>query len=169
MPLVHCDTRRRRSGWWDGVRGKKALTCTPTPESTKQVTRVPRHAPVHCVKWEPAPGWARITTSPLEGRNVASQASSQESDPEPYTETLPLPAIVSARGSVGCRESCELPNCGCGELRHHRGAATCCQPPPPTLSVPRAGPASQTWPARRRHLDARRRGDGTRARDVRTV
>jgi hypothetical protein len=39
--------------------------------------------PVHFVKWKPAPGWARMMISTVAGRNVASQASFQASDPEP--------------------------------------------------------------------------------------
>jgi hypothetical protein len=62
---------------------KKALTGAPTPEWRKQVRRIPRQPPVHFVKREPTPGCALMTISPPEGWNVALQASSQASDPEP--------------------------------------------------------------------------------------
>jgi hypothetical protein len=86
------------AGGATAVGEKKALTCALTPAWTKQVRRVPRQAPVQFVKWKPSPGWARMTISPPAGRNVASQASLQASDPEPYTVTLPFPAIASVSG-----------------------------------------------------------------------
>jgi hypothetical protein len=45
-----------RAGGGTGFGEKKALTCLPTPDWTKQVRWVPWHAPVQFLKWERAPG-----------------------------------------------------------------------------------------------------------------